>query len=169
MRDPTQLPYREEFSMAKLENVITNILDNGLIKGTFTVLIACNEWFFDPNHQMVTAVYVAVMLDTVTGVLKAYKNRNISSSGFFRFALKLLVYLILLLTGATLDKVSPLTGFVSGLSTVAIYLVITESFSTMENVASLGFEVPLKLIKLLKFAHDTAAYKKKPDEKEGDK
>lgn len=152
MRDYTKLAYDEVFSMKHLQEVISSIFSNWWVKILTTSMVSMYDWLFRPRQELVTVVFLLVAFDTITGAAKAFKQHNVSSSGFFRCALKILVYSILLATGAALDKVTPLSEIVSGLTLISTFLVLTEAVSVLENVAALGFAVPLKLVSILKFA-----------------
>jgi len=159
MKDPTKLDIGGTFSMGNLSSIFATITEHWVVKGIVGLVLGINDWFFHPSHDLVTVVFVLLLLDTFTGVLKAFRNNNISSSGFFRFSLKMTLYLVMLCTGAALDRISPITGIISGLGIVATFLSLTEALSILENVASLGFAVPNKLISLLKFTQAVSGSK----------
>lgn len=163
MSDPTKLAYGEVFSVDNLMLIWEAITKNWVVKGLCALLFCVNDWFFSPRYDLIIAVYSLVALDTLTGLLKAYKNHTISSSGFFRFALKVIVYMSMLAMGGILDRISAISDLISGLSVVATFLAITESISILENSASLGFEVPGKLLKFLKFSQEVSTVK--PEDK----
>jgi toxin secretion/phage lysis holin len=127
-------------------------MDHWVTKGLLALLFGCNDWFFHPQHDVVTIVMVLVGLDTLTGFMKAYQHQVVSSSGFFRFALKILIYFILLATGALLDKLVLIEGIIRALTVTAVFLSITEAISILENISGMGFLIPKKLLNLLKFA-----------------
>lgn len=154
MRDPTKLAYGEVFSVKNLVSIWDTVVNHWLIKGAIAVALSVNDWLFHPRHELVVAVYILICLDTLTGFLKAYRKHEVSSSGFFRFALKVIVYMVMLMTGATLDKISVIVELISSLSVVATFLAVTEAISILENSAALGFAVPTKLVKVLKFTQD---------------
>jgi toxin secretion/phage lysis holin len=153
MRDPRQLDY-SIFGVNGMKDLLGSIIDNWGIKLLIGLLCSANDFFFHPRHEMIEIVFILVLFDTLTGFLKAIKTHTVSSSGFFRAGLKILVYLILLMTGASLDKLDIAPHFFSALTMIVIFLAATESISVLENAADLGFEVPRKLVKLLKFAKD---------------
>lgn len=152
MLDPTRLNYKGTFGMENLQRTAASILDAWWVKLLVGLVVSVNDWFFHPNHETVEIVMALVLFDTLTGFMKAYNRSNVSSSGFFRFALKLGVYFMLLAVGSLLDKLVPFGEMLNCLSVVATFLAITESISVLENIAGLGFEVPQKLISMLKFA-----------------
>lgn len=168
MRDPTKLNY-EVFSVENLKSILAALLDFWPIKVAAAALFSLNDFAFHPYHDKITIVVSFIALDTVTGVLKAYKNHMLSSSGFFRFALKLLVYFILLATGSLLDKALPVTDYVSALSMFVAFLSLTEALSVLENVSSLGYSVPTKILSALRFAKDQLEQPKTPEVEKADK
>jgi toxin secretion/phage lysis holin len=152
--DPTKLNYRGDFSMGNLQRLLASIGDSWFLKMVLGGVFTINDWFFHPRHETVTIVLAFVALDTLTGVLKAFKQSQISSSGFFRVAAKVVVYTILLASGALLDKIVEMQNFFSGLSMIGAFLSTTEAISILENVSALGFKTPRKLLSVLKFVQD---------------
>jgi len=150
--DPTKLNYREVLGMESIREMLRSIFSNPLLKGVLSGLVSMHGWLFDPRGDLITAVTALVVFDTMTGFLKALKAHNVSSSGFFRFVTKFIVYFILLGTAAIIDKVMPTDMFVSALALMAGFLVLTESLSIMENIAGMGYSVPSKLVKFLRLA-----------------
>jgi toxin secretion/phage lysis holin len=163
-KDPTKLNY-EVFSVENLKDVLVNLTSFWPIKFVVALAIGINDFCFHPFHDKITIVIGFIFLDTITGTLKAHKQHQLSSSGFFRFALKLLVYFILLATSALLDKVLPVTNYVSALSVFVAFLSLTEALSVLENISSLGYGVPTKILSALRFAKDQFDKQPSPDEK----
>lgn len=160
--DPTRLNWKD-WNMDGIKNILGTIWENWFIKIVLGSLVSLNDWVFAPKQDIVVVVMAFVALDTVSGLMKAYKSGTISSSGFFRCGLKLLVYMILLATGSLLDKITSMDAVVSALSIMATYLASTETISICENAAALGFKTPSNLIKFLKFAKsDDDSGPKKP-------
>jgi toxin secretion/phage lysis holin len=149
--DSTKLDYKGVFGVDGLKAIWEALSNHWFIKGMVSAALAVNDMCFFPNTETVGIIFTLIIFDTITGFLKAFKRNEVSSSGFFRFALKLLVYFILLATGSILDKVLPLPGLFSALTVMASFLAITEALSILENIAGLGYAVPAKLISLLKF------------------
>jgi phage-related holin len=54
-----------------------------------------------------------------------------------------------------MDKVLPISGYISALSTVIVYLCLTEFLSILENISTLGYGVPTKIISVLKLTKST--------------
>lgn len=157
--DPTKLNFKEVFGLDGIKHFAESAGEYGLIKAALAVLAATNDWFFHPDHTSVEVVLVLVLFDTITGFMKAYRQGEVSSSGFFRFATKIVIYFILVATGALLDKLAE--GFaVKAMTIVASFLAMTEALSILENVSALGFAIPSQLISVLKLAKSSTT---KPD------
>jgi len=152
--DPTMLNYRREFSMDNLQRLFVAISESWFFKLMLGACFSVNDWVFHPRHDTIIVVLAFVTLDTLTGALKALIRREFSSSGFFRCALKIPVYLILLMSGALLDRVVEMQSLFSALSIVAVFLSTTEAISILENIGGIGFPIPKKLMDVLRFAQD---------------
>ena len=157
--DPTKLDFREIFGLEGVRRFAGSAVEHGFFKTILAVLASTNDWFFHPTHIPVEVVMVLVVFDTITGFMHAYHEGRVSSSGFFRFAPKIVIYIILMATGALLDKLAE--GFVvKALTIVTTFLAMTEALSILENVSELGYPIPKALISVLKLAKDNTT---KPD------
>lgn len=146
-RDPTQIDYLDHFSFAKLHTVFSQISDHAAVKALASGAAFGFQWIFGGNMEGLAAVTALIFIDTLTGAYKAYKGGKLSSHGFFRFALKCTVYLLLMATASLVDKTLPV-GFASVI--MITFLAATEAISIMENLRSLGFAVPSVLVTRLK-------------------
>ncbi|NLU24693.1 MAG: phage holin family protein [Clostridiales bacterium] len=117
-------------------------------------------------------VLIAVMLaDYATGMLKAWESSSLSSRIGIRGILKKLGYLVIVAVGMVVDWILRwglagigltlhLTFLISMI--VAVWLIINECISILENVAAMGAPVPAFLMKLIDRLKGAV-------EKEGDK
>ena len=153
-RDHTQLDYKGVFGVGGLRAIWDAISNNWLVKSLASIGFALIDTIascdFLPSAETVTVIFTLIIFDTITGFSKAYKNHAISSAGFFRFALKIVIYFILLATGSILDYVLPIHSALRALTVVSSFLAITEAISILENISALGYGVPSKLVSLLK-------------------
>ena len=143
----TKIQYAEHFSMGTLHSIFHKIIDDGLFKGLLAMLAVGFHWVFDGRKEALFVIGALIAIDTVTGAAKAWKKGTMSSSGFFRSVVKLLVYFLLMATAGLVDKVMPIP-FASVI--MDTFLAATEAISIMENLSALGFAVPVHLIKRLK-------------------
>lgn len=87
-------------------------------------------------------------LDILTGLLKAWKNKNLwSRKSLFGFARKLLV-LVMIIVANVIDQVLYLDGTLT-FATVMFYLA-NEGLSIVENMAQLGVLIPKNIAEKLK-------------------
>lgn len=146
-RDPTQISYGEHFNLEKLHSVLIQISDHAAVKAALSGGSVLFFWVFGGHTQGLAAVTCLIFIDTISGACKAYKLGRLSSHGFFRFALKCTVYLLLIATASLVDKTLPV-GFASII--MITFLAATEAISIMENMRALGFSVPSVLVSRLK-------------------
>lgn len=137
-----------EFSLYNFRTVVSNIGESAHIKSIVAILFTVYEWtFVGVNAEALLVVYALVIIDTVTGIMIAFEQREISSAGFFRFAGKVFVYLLLMATAGLVDRALPAKF---AMSIMYAFLAVTEGISILENLSVLGYPVPTKLLKSLK-------------------
>lgn len=93
-------------------------------------------------------MFLVYAIDFLTGVRKALSIRNFSSGRFFRGAVKLWVYWMLVIVAHSLDFALN----VGSVFTVCmfVFIITTESSSIIENLHDLGFSTPAPLQRFLK-------------------
>ena len=110
-------------------------------------------------------VFMLVLFDAITGVMKSVRNGTFSwSQGFKRSAQKFTVYVIMILASGVLDVEFPGNY---AITTMKTFLMVTEAISILENIGQMGWPVPLKLLEMLKLQR-TALNKKPEQEKKED-
>ena len=91
---------------------------------------------------------IAIVLDYVSGLIKAYNTKTLSSRIGFRGLLKKLGILILVMVAVLVDRV---TGNSGAIRTVIIYyFVANEGLSIIENLGAAGIPIPKPLKDALK-------------------
>lgn len=153
---PTPIHYTDTMNAEFVRKMLSQIVEHPYLKGAVSLGAVYIDWVFGSKKEVLVIIGMLVLLDSVTGVMKAYKKCRISSASFFRTAIKCFVYFILLTTGACVDKTTP---FPFALVTMATYLSITEAISIIENLGAMGYPVPKVLIGRLKALRET-----KPEE-----
>lgn len=83
---------------------------------------------------------VAIVLDYITGMIKAYKSATLDSKIGIKGILKKVGILCLVALSVIVDKLSGETGLIR--TTVIYYLVANEGLSILENLGSIGIIVP---------------------------
>lgn len=152
--DPTKLDYAKVLGAEGMRHVAVSMKDHGVLKLLISVVMAIHYWLFPTKSELATIVFALVVFDTITGVINAYKHDELSSSGFFRFSIKLVVYYILLATSSLLDRLLIVDLPISAVSLTCGYLSTTEALSILENIAGAGFPVPPWLMIMLRMANN---------------
>lgn len=104
-----------------------------------------------------SCLLIAIALDYVSGILKAFINKNLSSEIGLKGILKKVGILVIVMLGVLVDRVAGETGAIRTL--VIYYFVANEGLSIIENLGEAGLPIPKKLKNALK------ALKKETDKK----
>ncbi|MGO2118458.1 MAG: phage holin family protein [Fusobacterium sp.] len=91
---------------------------------------------------MIITLWVMMILDYASGILKGYKKKNINSNRAYVGLRKKLIILIIIVAGTILDKVVPGVGI---RNIILIFYTSTEFLSITENAAAVGVPIPKKL------------------------
>lgn len=99
----------------------------------------------------VSLLFIAMLLDFCMGVTVAFRTKQLSSSASSKGMTKKVGTILLVMTGAVIDKAIDVDGnFVA--KGVAMAFLVSEVFSILENASKLEIEIPsvlrLALIKL---------------------
>lgn len=91
---------------------------------------------------------VAIVLDYISGVIKAYVTKQLSSQKGFRGIVKKVAILIIVMLSVLVDRV---TGDTGAIRTIVIYyFVANEGLSIIENLGQSGVPIPQSIKKALK-------------------
>lgn len=91
---------------------------------------------------------IAIILDYISGLIKAYITKTLSSSIGFKGILKKVAVLVIVMLAVLVDRVTVNNG---GIRTLVIYyFVANEGLSILENLAVAGLPIPKKLRDALK-------------------
>lgn len=103
---------------------------------------------------------VLMVIDIVTGIFKAAKNKNLwSRKSLFGYARKILIFLVII-TANVVDQILGLSGVLTFI-TVSFYLY-NEALSILENLAEVGVPVPAGLSEKLKVMNEQMDKQKPP-------
>ena len=91
---------------------------------------------------------IAITLDYVSGIIKAYVNKELSSQIGVKGILKKVGILVVVMLSVLIDRVAGETGAIRTL--VIYYFVANEGLSILENIGAAGVPIPAKLKKALK-------------------
>lgn len=91
---------------------------------------------------------IAIVLDYLSGLIKAYNSKVLSSKIGFRGILKKLGILFLVMLAVVIDRVTGESGAIRTL--VIYYFVANEGLSIVENLGEAGLPIPKVLKNALK-------------------
>lgn len=86
---------------------------------------------------------ISIILDYLTGLIKSYINKSLSSSIGFKGILKKIGILILVALAVLVDRITGETGSIRTL--VIYYFVANEGLSIIENLGEAGLPIPSNL------------------------
>lgn len=127
-------------------------------------------FIYSGDFNLITILLILMLIDVVTGLIKAIKNKNLwSRKSLFGYARKILVFLIITVSNL-LDLMMSLNGTLV-LATVTFY-ILNEVLSITENACQLGLPLPKQLTDIIEVVNKKDDISEKVDEiiyKEGDK
>ena len=132
--------------MKELFCSILSIITTGLVflLGGFDIALLC--------------LIIVVVLDYISGVIKAYVNKDLSSRIGFKGLLKKVGVFLIVMLAVLIDKITGSTGAVRTL--VIYYFVANEGLSIIENLALAGVPIPDSIKNALKVLKDMGNNKK---------
>lgn len=95
-----------------------------------------------------TCLLVAIVLDYMSGIMKAYVNKELSSQIGFKGIVKKVGVLLVVMLAVLVDRVTGETGAIRTL--VIYYFVANEGLSIIENLGQAGVPIPESIRKALK-------------------
>lgn len=101
---------------------------------------------------------VAIILDYISGIIKAYVNKDLSSKIGFKGLLKKVGILLIVMLAVLVDRITGETGAIRTL--VIYYFVANEGLSILENLALAGVPIPDSIKNALKILKDLGNDKK---------
>ena len=91
---------------------------------------------------------LAIVFDYISGMIKAFHTKTLSSKIGFQGILKKVGILLIVMLGVLVDRVTGNTGAVRTL--VIYYFVANEGLSVLENLSQCGIPIPTSIKKALK-------------------
>ena len=91
---------------------------------------------------------IAIILDYISGIIKAYVTKELSSKIGLKGILKKVGILLIVMLSVLVDRVTGETGAVRTL--VIYYFVANEGLSILENLGQAGVPIPESIKKALK-------------------
>ncbi|MDM0517648.1 phage holin family protein [Clostridium perfringens] len=101
-------------------------------------------WLFGVWDIPLVVLVVFMVLDQLTGIIRGYVNKELSSDVGLKGIARKCVILIILIVAVMLDRLLN-TGSWMFRTMVAYFYIANEGISLLENCASLGAPIPEKL------------------------
>lgn len=109
-----------------------------------------NDWEF------LNWIFILIILDSFTGIWKAWKQKEVSSKGFAQVIKKIMIYCIFLIVVHILEfftvksKMNSVFGWIDNLAYST--LIVREAISIFENLAIIAPNIfPIKILEKLKY------------------
>lgn len=115
-----------------------------ILSGITTTLV----YLFGGFDVALSCLVIAIALDYVSGIIKAFYTKQLSSKIGFKGLLKKIGILILVMVSVLVDRVAGNTGAIRTL--VIYYFVANEGLSIVENLAETNIPIPAVLKRALK-------------------
>ena len=111
---------------------------------------------------------IAVVLDTILGVIKHLLHKDASSESFFsKFGKKISIYMVLLILSNILSNYTVQGSVVGATQWIGTYLcvfmMVREGFSCVENIQAIYPILPVAFVKRLKDFNDRGEYTSNPN------
>lgn len=144
------------------------------LSGILTPFLHFFEKYFFNDWEFGAFLFTMMMLDTLTGIWKHYKNNTIKANGFAAFFNKFIIYAITLILTHNLisyTEQGETNNFFSWLDNIMYALLMSrEALSILENLMDINSKllpewVKNTLIKRLKHFDKTGTIKQEDDDK----
>lgn len=116
------------------------------------VILTAVAWagiqLFGGWSQAMTALVILVVLDVITGFIRAFVQQGLSSKESFRGMTKKLLIFVLVAVAVQVDMLAGTNGIMRNV--VVIFYCVSEGLSVLENCVASGLPVPDILRQALK-------------------
>lgn len=96
----------------------------------------------------ITCLLIAIVLDYISGIIKAYITKQLSSGIGLKGIIKKVAMLLIVMLAVLIDRVTGESGAIRTL--VIYYFVANEGLSIIENFAAAGVPIPSAIKNALK-------------------
>lgn len=114
--------------------------------------LAVAAFLFGDFDLILQALLGLVVIDFITGLLKAAHNNELNSNVFFKGGIKKIGLLSIIMVANIIDNSLGLNGVVRSMAIG--YYIANEALSITENWGGLGLPLPQKLVDMLKQLKD---------------
>ncbi len=110
-------------------------------------IITASTYFFGGWDLAIQVLLIVLVIDYVSGVLKAIKHKELNSSTGLWGIIKKCGYLLVVALSVVVDKITGTDGVIRNL--VIYFFVANDGISILENLGAIGVPLPQKLIDVL--------------------
>ena len=136
-----------------------------LVSLPLSIVADCSRYLYQ-DWEFAKWIAVAVILDTILGVIKHLLHKDASSESFFsKFGKKIAVYIVLLILSNVLTNYTVQGSIIGPTQWIGTYLcvfmMVREGFSCVENIQAIYPIFPTSFVRRLKDFNDKGEYIKK--------
>ena len=118
------------------------------LNAVISVVCTTFVWLIGGCDVALACLITAIVIDYISGLIKAYNTKTLSSNIGFRGILKKVGVLLIVMLSVLVDRVTVNNGAIRTL--VIYYFVANEGLSILENLAVAGLPIPKALKNALK-------------------
>lgn len=118
------------------------------IKSTLSVIATGLVYLLGGFDVALQCIIIAIILDYVSGLIKAFITKQVSSKIGFKGIVKKVAILLIIMLATLVDRVTGETGAIRTL--VIYYFVANEGLSILENLGQAGLPIPKSIKNALK-------------------
>lgn len=120
----------------------------GFICGIASTILTFIVYLLGGLDVAITCLLIAIVLDYISGIIKAYITKRLSSEIGFKGIIKKVSTLLIVTLSVLIDRVTGESGAIRTL--VIYYFVANEGLSIIENFAAVGVPIPSAIKNALK-------------------
>ena len=120
----------------------------GFICGIASTILTFIVYLLGGLDVAITCLLIAIVLDYISGIIKAYITKQLSSEIGFKGIIKKVAMLLIVMLAVLIDRVTGESGAIRTL--VIYYFVANEGLSIIENFSAAGVPIPTAIKNALK-------------------
>lgn len=120
----------------------------GFICGIASTILTFIVYLLGGFDVAITCLLIAIVLDYISGIIKAYITKQLSSEIGLKGIIKKVAMLLIVMLAVLIDRVTGESGAIRTL--VIYYFVANEGLSIIENFAAAGVPIPVAIKNALK-------------------
>ena len=133
-----------------------------IIRGFGSLIGAAVVFMYGKMDQLLYTLIAFIVLDYVTGIIKACMEKKLNSTVGFKGIAKKILILLLVAAGNLTDRITGSDGIIRAI--VCLFFLCNEALSVIENAALMGIPFPKKVVKILEQLRDDNDKEKEDDD-----